>query len=152
MAFFLVVFPPNPACIFPRHMSHVPAIKSKAKAIFCLLRQRARNLMLQVRRHHALYLPCIWKIHATLQFKIFLFFSFCHLKTKLKFFTFPGGKREKRIILDLKVTHISQMHGRYIAWCLLTRNIRWRAFWRNMACYMLRNSHWSVYFGHLQTL
>jgi len=38
-----------------------------------MLRHKARHLMLQVRRQHAIYFPCIWEIHATFQFKIFLF-------------------------------------------------------------------------------
>jgi len=40
--------------------------------MFCLLSQRALHLMLQIIQH-AKYLPCIWEILATFQFKIFLF-------------------------------------------------------------------------------
>ena len=38
-----------------------------------MLRQKARHLMLQIRRQHAIYLPCIWEIRVTFQFKIILF-------------------------------------------------------------------------------
>jgi hypothetical protein len=38
-----------------------------------ILRQKARHLTLQIRRQHAIYLPCIWEIRVTFQFKIFLF-------------------------------------------------------------------------------
>jgi len=65
-----------------------------------VLRQKTRHLMLQVRRQHAINLPCISEIRATFQFKIFLFsllppknvenFNFCVFKFYV--FRWPKGK------------------------------------------------------------
>ena len=72
--------------------------------MFLLLSQRALHLMLQIVQH-VIYLPSIWEIHATFQFKIFLFSLLppenVEVKNvKLKFSTFLGGKKENRNILN----------------------------------------------------